>query len=281
MQEKLVALWQTHTAMLISLSYKLLLTLVIIVAGIFIARLVKTSIVKNNRLKSLDTTLLLLFSKISAYIIYVISLVIVLDIFGINTNSLIALFGAATLAIGLALKNTLSNIAAGIVLLILRPFKVNDFIECSTISGTVREVGLFTIILETADGLYVSSPNNTLWTSPITNFSRNKKRRMQINISISYTDSIEQGLEVLMSLAANEPRILAEPAPQVVVSAMADSSVDLQLRAWTSTSDYWRVYWLLQRQIKVKIEQAGLTIPFPQRELALTGPVEIKQHIKT
>jgi small conductance mechanosensitive channel len=104
---------------------------------------------------------------------------------------------------------------------------------------------------------------------------------MQINISISYTDSIEQGLEVLMSLAANEPRILAEPAPQVVVSAMADSSVDLQLRAWTSTSDYWRVYWLLQRQIKVKIEQAGLTIPFPQRELALTGPVEIKQHIKT
>jgi small conductance mechanosensitive channel len=212
---------------------------------------------------------------VASYGIYIIGGVFILDIFGVNTASLIALVGAAGLAIGLALKDTLSNIAAGIMLLILRPFRAGDFIEVGSLLGTVQEVNLFTTILETIDGLYIAAPNSVLWGNSIKNFTRNGKRRMDIVVGIAYSDSIERGFEVLRKIAASESRLLTAPEPQVMVATMGESAVNIQLRAWALNDDYWSSYWDLNKRVKEEIEQAGLSIPFPQRTLHVINGVEL------
>ena len=159
------------------------------------------------------------------------------------------------------------------MILLLRPFKTGQFIECASVSGTVKEIGLFSTTLETPDGLYVMAPNSVLWGSPIKNIHRNGKRRMDLIIGISYGDSIDKGFEVLRGIIENEPRFLEEPAPQIMVLSMGDSSVNLQLRAWASIDNYWPVYWEKNKLLKEKIEEAGLTIPFPQVDVHNMGAV--------
>ncbi|WP_226911324.1 mechanosensitive ion channel family protein [Gallaecimonas mangrovi] len=271
MTEKFHAFWQSHAELFLDLIYKGVLVIAVMIASVILAKLARRSVSRahqrlNNRL---DVTLVPLLSSLAAWSIYVLALVIVLDILGFNTSSLIALLGAAGLAIGLALKDTLSHIAAGIMLLILRPFKAGDYIECGSFAGSVREVGLFNTILETADGLYVSAPNSSLWGSPIKNYTRNGKRRMDILVGIDYGDSLETGLAVLTALAQQDERVLKEPGFQVMVQSMGDSSVNLQLRAWATMEHYWPLYWELNRRVKEQIEAAGLTIPFPQRVLTM------------
>ncbi|MCW4628187.1 MULTISPECIES: mechanosensitive ion channel family protein [Marinomonas] len=270
MQETLIQFWQNHSDTIISLCYNLVLAVVIFTASSFIARAVRKAILNaNSKLNKLDATLIPIFSTVASYAVYIIGGVFILDIFGVNTASLIALVGAAGLAIGLALKDTLSNIAAGIMLLILRPFKAGDFIEFGSTQGTVKEINLFTCVFETVDGLYIASPNSVLWGGSIKNFTRNGKRRMDIVVGISYSDSIDVGLSVLQKIIASESRLLSDPAPQTMVVSMMDSSVNLQLRAWAKNEDYWPAYWDLNKRVKESIEEAGLTIPFPQRTLHL------------
>jgi small conductance mechanosensitive channel len=153
------------------------------------------------------------------------------------------------------------------MLLILRPFRAGNFIEAGSIMGTVKEISLFTTILKTPDGLYISAPNSSLWGTPIKNFSANGTRRMDLIIGISYTDSIDSGFGALQQVIQNEPRFLADPPPRVMVQEMADSSVNLQLRAWANMDDYWDVYWDTNKMMKEQVEAAGLTIPFPQRDV--------------
>jgi small conductance mechanosensitive channel len=217
--------------------------------------------------RGVDTTLIPVLSSIAVGAVYVVGGLVVLDIFGVNTTSLVALLGAAGLAVGLALKDTLQNIAAGFMLLLLRPFRLGDTIQFNGILGTVRSIGLFTTELDTTDGLHISAPNGSVWGQTLTNFSRNPQRRLEIVASIAYGDNIETGLKVLRRLVAEEPRVLADPEPSFAVRALADNSVDLQLRAWASVEDYWDVYWSLMHKLKPALEDAGLSIPFPQREL--------------
>ncbi|MCG8496655.1 MAG: mechanosensitive ion channel family protein, partial [Enterobacterales bacterium] len=153
----------------------------------------------------------------------------------------------------------------------LKPLKKAEFVEVAGSSGSVTDLGLFTTVLETADGIFVSIPNSTVWASAIKNFSRNEKRRMDITVGISYGDSIEDGLIALRELVAEESRILQTPEPQYLVHTLADSSVNLQLRAWAPTSDYWDIYWKTQRKVKEKVESKGITIPFPQRDLHIVS----------
>ena len=221
----------------------------------------------DKRISQLDSTLVPVLCTIVTYVVYGIALIIILDIFGVNTNGLIALLGAAGLGIALALKSTLSNIASGIMLLILRPININEYIECGSVSGKVKEIGLFTTILETPDGLYVSAPNSNLWNAPIKNFTRNGKRRMELVIGISYSDSIEKGIEIINAMIQNESRLLIDPEPQIMVLSLGDSSINLQVRAWANVDEYWNIYWDLNKQIKERIEAGGLTIPFPQRHI--------------
>ena len=253
--------WKENSDMIIEIGYKILLAIAILIAAMILVKTIRHAI---QRVKRLDHTLVPVLISISRYAVYIVAAVIILSIFGVNTTSLIALLGAAGIAIGLALKDTLGNIAAGIMLLLLRPFNRGDAIQCTAASGTVEKIDLFATTICTFDGLYVSVPNGTLWSSAVTNFSRNQKRRMDIKVGISYSDSIERGLEVLRTIIANESRFLTDPTPQTMVSSLADSSVILEMRAWAATSDYWDVFWKTNREVKERIEAAGLSIPFPQ-----------------
>jgi small conductance mechanosensitive channel len=228
-----------------------------------------------NRLTiRLDATLVPVLRNIATWAIYIVGALVVLDVFGINTTSLIALLGATGLAVGLALKDTLQNIAAGFILLSLRPFRVGDVIQFGQTMGTVRQVGLFTTALDTSDGLRITAPNSTIWGQTLTNYSHNQTRRVEIVASIAYGDDIEAGMQVLRRLVADEPRILSEPQPSFAVRALGDSAVNLQVRIWAPTVEYWDVYWTLMKRLKPALEGAGLTIPFPQRELHIVQKPE-------
>jgi small conductance mechanosensitive channel len=275
MQEIVANYWASHSEALVSFGSNSLLAIAIIFASSLIARIIRRAIRKaNDRIERLEATLVPVLCTTSTYLVYIVGLVIVLDIFGVNTTSIITLLGAAGLAVGFALKDTLSNIAAGIMLLILRPFRVSDFIEFGSISGKVKEINLFTTILETADGLYVSAPNAVIWGNTIKNYTCNGKRRMDVIVGISYGDSLDIGQDVLRKIIATETRILQDPAPQTMVIAMADSSVNLQLRGWATTDDYWQTLWDLNKRVKEEIERAGLTIPFPQRDIHMASEKE-------
>ena len=275
MWDSLLKFWELHSEALLSLGYKALLGIAIFIATLLVARAVRKAIQNtNNRLKKVEPTLIPILSSVAGYGVYVIGGVFILDIFGVNTASLIALVGAAGLAVGLALKDTLSNIAAGIMLLILRPFRSGDFIEVGSLLGTVQEINLFTTILETVDGMYIAAPNSVIWGNSIKNFTRNGKRRMDIVVGISYTDSIDQGFDVLRKIAASEPRLLSDPEPQVMVATMGDNAVNIQLRAWAVNDHYWSTYWDLNKRVKEEIEGAGLSIPFPQRTLHIVANSE-------
>ncbi|QJR80622.1 mechanosensitive ion channel [Alteromonas pelagimontana] len=264
----IIEFFTEHQLQLIALAKNALLTVVILLAASIGAKILKQAVYKAVfRLSKHDEIISKLLMSLAGYVVYLIALVIILDLFGVNTASLVALVGAAGLAIGLALKDTLSNVAAGVMLLFLKPLKKTEFVEVSGFSGSVTDLGLFTTHLETVDGLFISMPNSTVWASTIKNFSRNTRRRMDITVGISYGDSIEQGLLALREMVEEESRLLTTPEPQFIVHTLADSSVNLQLRAWANTVDFWEIYWKFQRTIKDKIESKGLSIPFPQRDL--------------
>lgn len=253
--------WPLLTAGLLKLGAAIL----VLIATALAARLARRGVRRLSN--KLDETLIPVLSNIAVWAVYAVGLLIILDMFGVNTTSLIALLGAAGLAIGLALKDTLQNIAAGFILLGLRPFRVGEAIQFGDTMGIVRQVGLFTTELDTFDGLRVSAPNSAIWGQTLTNFSRNATRRIEIVASIAYGDDIETGMGVLRRLVAEDERILADPEPAYAVRALADSSVNLHLRVWTANVEYWDVYWDLMKKLKPALEAEGLTIPFPQREL--------------
>lgn len=268
MFEFLNQLWTNHSVVMLSVLYKVVLVLLTLIVAYFTNKFVHKSIHKANaNSDKIDETLVPIMCTASTVTLFLIGLLVIFDIFGINTASLLTLMGAAGLAIGLALKDTLSNIAAGMVLLILRPFKVGHYIEVGSQGGTVKEISLFTTIIDTADGIYISIPNSTMWGSPLKNFTRNQKRRLDLVVGISYGDSIDEGMKVLRKLIEEEPRFLELPAPQVIVTEMADSSVNMQLRGWLTVDDFWAVKWDLTKKAKEQIEAAGLSIPFPQRDV--------------
>ena len=224
--------------------------------------------------KFVDTTIKPLAASIVRYVILIIVLIAGLSNFGVQTASSIAVLGAAGLAIGLALQGTLSNIAAGVMILVLRPLKVDEFVEAGSVSGTVVEITLFTTLFKTADGVFVSAPNSQIWNSAIKNYSRNPTRRLDIKVGISYDDDVEAALDFLKNLVASDPRVLKDPEPMSFVATLGESSVDLTARGWTNTPDFWATFWDLSRRSKTELEAAGFSIPFPQRDLHIKEGAE-------
>ncbi|WP_211453799.1 mechanosensitive ion channel family protein [Collimonas antrihumi] len=225
---------------------------------------------------SLDATLRPVLRSVLLWLVRLITLVAVLGQFGVQTASIIAVLGAAGLAIGLALQGTLQNIAAGMMLLFLRPFQVGEYISNGSIEGTVDEIGLFATKLTKADGICLFAPNNQLWNSALTNYSRNNTRRIDMPIGISYKDDPAVAMKALQALLMADDRILATPAPMVVVTDHAESAVMLNLRAWTTTSEYWAVRWSIAQNVQAALAAVNCTIPFPTRELLITREVETK-----
>jgi small conductance mechanosensitive channel len=238
----------------------------LILAGFFVSRWAGRGVSELlGQTERVDATLKPIVRAIVRYAILVIVIVAALGQLGVQTASILAALGAIGLAIGLALQGTLSNIAAGIMLLWLRPFEVGDYIESSGATGTVMELGLFATQIKTWDGIYKFVPNSGLWNTTLTNYSRNPTRLVLLEFGIAYEDDIAEGRRVLTEVAKAHPDVLDDPEPVVVPLSLGDSAVVLQMRAWAPNPIFWAVRWDLTQNGKKKLEEAGLTIPFPQR----------------
>lgn len=222
-----------------------------------------------DRFEHVDATLKPLVGRMAKLAVLIMVLVAVLAQFGVQTSSIIALIGAAGLAIGLAFKDTLSNVASGLLLLFLRPFNAGEFVELGDESGTVMEIGLFLTRLRTADGQIVCMPNAEVANNAIINYSRDPQRRMVFEVGVSYDADLDQTEQVLLEAAAADDQVLKEPAPQAFVSTLGDSSVVFTVRAWAKQEAYWPTRFALLKRIKQALDQAKIAIPFPQTEMRL------------
>ncbi len=223
----------------------------------------------NEKVQKIDPTLLPITLTVIKYASFVLCVLVILNIFGANTNGIIAFLGAAGVGVALALKETLQNIASGIMLIFLRPFKVNDYIESGANIGTVQEINLFTTTLKTPDGLFLFVPNSLLWNAAIKNFTRNGTRRLDINVGISYENEADKAREIILKLTRLDGRILKEPSPIIVVTALNDSAVNIMLRCWVLVDNYWDVNYYLYKTIKESFDLNGISIPYPHRNVHL------------
>ncbi len=251
----------------------LISAVILLIAGYVVAgwatRTVETRL---RQAEKFDATLIPVLGQVVRYTILGFTLVLVLAQFGVQTASLIAVIGAAGLAIGLALQGTLQNVAAGLMLLILRPFQVGDWIEAAGKSGACEEIGLFMTKLKDFEGMFIAVPNSKIWADTIVNYTRNPYRRLVLDAGISYDDDIDRAREVLMHMIESDQRILQEPDPPVVlVSGYCESSVNLQIRAWTHNDAYWPVRFDMTRAIKYALDEARISIPYPHRHVIISA----------
>lgn len=244
------------SALAVQYSFSILGAVILLVVGWTLAGFVSRWAYEGlSRIHGIDETLARFFTNVIRYALLILVFITVLGQFGVQTASIIAALGAAGLAIGLALQGTLQNIAAGIMLLILRPFRVGEYIETSSVAGTVREIGLFAIELRTGDGLYRLAPNSTLWNTPITNFSREPTRQNDLKVSISREDDLDSAMESLMGIAEDNPRVLPSPAPSVFIDSLGDSTISVTLRYWAKTGDWWQVSRDMVKRVKLAFDE--------------------------
>lgn len=222
--------------------------------------------------RNVDETLSKFFSSLLYVLLMAVVIIAALGQLGIETTSLIAVIGAAGLAIGLALQGSLSNFASGVMLIIFRPFKVGDYVEAGGVSGVVEVISLFTTTFKTPDNKRVIVPNAQITDDSITNYSAEDKRRIDLVYRIGYDNDIRRAKQIIENELAEEPRILADPAPIVGVEELAAASVNLAVRPWVNTADYWDVYFALNERMKKRFETEGISIPAPPREVLISKP---------
>jgi small conductance mechanosensitive channel len=238
----------------------------IIIVGFMVAGWARRALERTlSRSGKMDATLVRFFGSLIRYATMGFVIIAALQRFGVEATSLVAVFGAAGLAIGLALQGMLSNVAAGIMLLMFRPFKIGDFVDIGGQAGTVKEVGLFTTELATGDNVKIIMPNGQIWGSAIKNFSAYPTRRVDLVMGIDYGDNIDTAMATINRVIGEEPRALSDPESTVAVAELADSSVDIVVRVWVNAADYWGVRWDLTKKLKEQLEADGISIPFPQQ----------------
>lgn len=262
------------SALAVQYSFSILGAIILLIVGWVMASLISRWAYEGiSRVRGIDETLARFFTNVVRYALLVLVFVTVLGQFGVQTASIIAALGAAGLAVGLALQGTLQNIAAGIMLLVLRPFRVGEYIETSAVSGTVLEIGLFATELKTGDGLYRLAPNSTLWNTPITNYSRQPTRQNDVKISIAHQDDLDLAMETLMNLAAADKRVLKTPAPSVFIDSLSDSTVSVTLRYWASTGDWWSLSRDMIKRVKLAFDKKAQVSDTPAPAQASGAPV--------
>ena len=260
--------FQQLSGLAVTYAFSVLGAVILLLVGYFLAGVIERALKSAiGRVPGFDQTLAQFFAKIGRYVVLALFIVMVLGQFGVQTASIIAAIGAVGLAVGLALQGTLQNIAAGLMLLALRPLRVGEYIEAGAVKGTVEDIGLFATRLRTIDGVYILAPNSTLWSEPVYNFNRNKVRRNDLIIGIGYDDDIDLAQKTMLELAAKDKRILRDPAPSASVSELGASSVSITLRYWTSASDYLATRFDMTKAAKLSFDEKGISIPFPQQEI--------------
>jgi small conductance mechanosensitive channel len=269
--EQLVKMSESWLPVVLQYSGQLTLAMITLLIGWwFINTLtLKVSTVLDRR--NVDRALHSFIGSLASMILKVLLLVSVASMIGVETTSFIAVIGAAGLAVGLALQGSLANFAGGVLIMLFRPFRAGDWIEGQGVSGSVDSIHIFHTTLKTADNKVVIVPNGSLSNGNITNYSREATRRADINLGIDYSSDIKKARDVLLKIA-EDPRIHRDPAPVVFVTGLGDSAVNLSLRVWVATPDFWPVTFAFTEQAKEQLTEAGIGIPFPQRVVHLVQP---------
>lgn len=248
---------------------KIVAAIVILVLGRFAALFVRSLIKRLMQKSKMDKTLISFVASASYVAIMAFVIIAALGQLGIQTASFVAVIGAAGLAVGLALQGSLANFAAGVLMIIFKPFKVGDWIEGAGAAGVVEAIGIFTTEMKSGDNKKIIVPNAKLTSDNIINYSAKEQRRVDIIAGVSYNDDLDKVRKVLQAILAADDRILPEPEPTIGVIELADSSVNFVVRPWVKTADYWGVFFFLQEQIKKQFDAEGITIPFPQQDVHL------------
>lgn len=246
---------------------KLLTTLATLIIGFWIISIVIKVITKAFDRSNVEITIRGFLVKLISMILKVLLIISVIAMLGVETTSFVALLGGAGLAIGLALQGSLANFAGGVLILIFKPFKVGDFIETQGHSGTVKEIALFNTILNTPDKKTVIIPNGAVSNASITNYSAEEMRRVDFLFGIGYEDDLKKAKNIIWDELKKDDRILAEPEALVVISELADSSVNITVRVWCESANYWPIYFNITENVKLAFDAASISIPFPQQEL--------------
>lgn len=253
--------------MLIEYAIKVVIAIIIL----FVAKIVSAAIAsvmrKGMEKKQVDNAVIGFLTAIVKSIIFIAALLVALNQVGVETTSFIAILGAAGLAIGLALQGSLSNIASGVLLIMFRPLRAGEYVECANTAGTVQEINIFQTILMTPDRKVVYVPNSQVIGSAITNYNREDIRRIDLVIGVSYSANLQHTKKVLMEELVKDERVLKDPEPFVAVNNLGNSSVDFIVRPWTKTADYWPTRWDLLERIKDRLDEEGIGIPFPQMDV--------------
>ncbi len=265
----LASLTTLVTTLVTAWGLKLIGAVVLLVVGRVAAGWVRRGVRRMLDRSTLDQTLVPFLSGLVYYLVLAFVLVAVLGMVGIQTASLVAVFGAAGLAVGLALQGTLSHFASGVMLLLFRPFRIGDFVEVGGQSGSVDAIGMFSTTLNTPDNVRIIIPNSNVFGSTVKNYAANDTRRVDLVIGVSYNDDIEVAMQTIRAILDGDARVLADPKPVVAVHELGDSSVNLVVRPWCLRQVYWNLRWDLVRYIKEQIETAGCSIPYPQRDVHL------------
>jgi len=267
MDQRLLDLWKSIEEPVTLYGGQVLLAILALIVGWWIVSKLSKLVGQSLHQNMPDETLAKFFSSGVEIILKVLLVISIASMVGIETTSFVAVLGAASLAVGLALQGSLSNFAGGVMVLIFRPIQVGEYISAQGHEGTVKDIGIFVTTLLTLDERIIILPNGPLANGSITNYSRNETRAVEIAIGISYSDNIKQAKEAMEQVLRNEPRILNEKANLVGVSELGESSVDFLIRAFVRSEDYWGLYFDLRPLLKDAVEEAGATIPFPQRDL--------------
>lgn len=263
------AILETGAGVVSTYALRVVGALTVLIIGRMVAGMLRRSVRKALDRTNLDRTLVPFLTNMVYYALLAFVVVAVLNLFGVQTTSLIAVLGAAGLAVGLALQGTLSNFASGVMLLIFRPFKVGDFVEAGGQGGSVKEIGVFATTLATADNVRIVMPNAAIYGQVIKNYSVNDTRRIDFTMGISYNDDIGTAIRTMQGIMDADERVMKDPSPLIGVHELADSSVNLVVRPWCKREDYWMLRLDLTRRFKEGLEAAGCNIPYPQTDVHL------------
>lgn len=257
------------TAVEMGMTYgpKFILAILVLIIGLWIINRVVRLMGAGMERSNAEPTLAKFLCSLASVGLKALLLISVASMIGIATTSFIAVLGAAGLAVGLALQGSLANFAGGVLVLMFRPYKVGDFVEAQGVSGTVNEIKIFNTVMKTPDNKVIIVPNGVISNGIITNYSMEATRRVDFVFGIGYSDDITKAKATIERLVLEDDRTLADPAPMIVVSELADSSVNITTRVWANASDYWGLYFDLTEKVKLTFDQEGISIPFPQRDL--------------
>jgi small conductance mechanosensitive channel len=261
----------THQAISLLMAYlpRLVLAIVVLLVGLWIIRVTVRVLQRGMAAKEMDATLQRFLGSLVGISLKVMLLISIASMVGIATTSFIAVLGAAGLAVGLALQGSLANFAGGVLIMIFRPYKVGDFIDAQGHAGTVREIQIFNTILKTPDNKTIIIPNGAISNGSVVNISTEPTRRVDMVFGISYDDDIKKVKNILQKIIDRDSRILKEPAPAILVSELADSSVNFTLRVWCNAGDYWGIYFDMHEIVKLEFDKEGVSIPYPQQDIHL------------